>query len=142
MLVTVVSNSVIPWTEIQSMGFLQARILDWVAKGFSSGSSLTQASKHGSPTPQEDSLPSELPGKPKPEHESSPSEAQSPLVPRYHATCPLRLVAAEGHVKLSFLSISCMKLTSCSSMHDPCPRKPKVIATKLEFGSMAQTSDG
>ena len=84
---SVVSNSAIPRTEIQSMGFYRQEY--WIGWPCLSPVDLPDPGiKHGSPTPREDSLPSELPGKPKPEHKSSPSEAQSPLVPRYHATCP------------------------------------------------------
>ena len=44
-------------------GILQARILEWVAYPFSSGSSDLRI-KPGSPALQVDSLPAELPGKP------------------------------------------------------------------------------
>ena len=57
---------VIPWTTALqaslSMGILQARILDSVAKPSSRGIFPTQES--GSPALQADSLPTELPGKP------------------------------------------------------------------------------
>ena len=44
-------------------GVLQARILEWVAYPFSSGSSQPR-NQTGSPELREDSLPAELPGKP------------------------------------------------------------------------------
>ena len=57
-----------PWTVAYqaplSMGFLQARILEWVAIPFSRRIFPTQESNPGPPTLQADSLPSEPPGKP------------------------------------------------------------------------------
>ena len=47
-----------------SVGFLQARILEWVAIPFSRGIFPTQELNPGPPTLQADSLPSEPPGKP------------------------------------------------------------------------------
>ena len=57
-----------PWTVAYqaplSLGFLQARILEWVAIPFSRRIFPTQESNPGPPTLQADSLPSEPPGKP------------------------------------------------------------------------------
>ena len=57
---TVVSNSAIPWTVARqaplSMGFLQARILEWVGIPFP-GDLLKPGIKPGSPALQADSLP-------------------------------------------------------------------------------------
>ena len=65
---SVVSDSATPWTVAHkapmSMGFLQVRILEWVAMPSSRGSSQPRI-KSRSPALQVDSLPSEPPGKPK-----------------------------------------------------------------------------
>ena len=59
-----------PWTAALqaplSMGFSQARILEWAAIPFSRGVFPTQGSNPPSPALQADSLLSEPPGKPRP----------------------------------------------------------------------------